>query len=404
MASSRGVPAPLLVRVDGSAPPIRLNRPLTIVGSKLQSHLRIVSAAISGSHALLLNLGNNILLRDLMSRSHVYVNDREVAECRLKYGDVVRFGEMRFRFLDQDVLRESLEKFRSPPARFDLEDAEPVNVSSPLFVIGRQQGADLVLEDEEVSKAHAVLFEHAGQRILRDLGSRRGTIVDGRPIRAVSLRGGEVIRIGRTILRYQTSSPVVENQGDTEQNSSQSVVELQQNDMAPVAEEESELAAEPAASDEAPPDSHVFVEEAVVVDSPSSLAPATDEDLEPWSDHLVRLESDEVQLVPKVELEQAAPPAVERQGKFEEPKPTAPPQIPPESPARSGGRLAADPLSEFVGDGLLTMSSESDLEESAPPAATGVKSPPRHLLLVAVILIAVLAIAAVAAWHRLFGK
>lgn len=142
-------------------------------------------------------------LRDLMSRTHTYVNDRQVSECRLKYGDVLRFGEMRFRFVDLDVLRQSLAGARTSPAEL-LHDgaATPLAVCSPIFVIGRQRGADLRLSGKLVSKVHAILYEHAGKHTLRDLSSQ-GTLVDGQRIRSVELKGGETIEIDGLQVRYR---------------------------------------------------------------------------------------------------------------------------------------------------------------------------------------------------------
>jgi pSer/pThr/pTyr-binding forkhead associated (FHA) protein len=199
---------PVLVRVGGSAASVRLNRALTIVGSKQHSHLRIVSPAISGSHALLLNLGNHVFLRDLMSRTHVVVNGGQVRDCPLKDGDVVEFGEMRFRFVDSDVLRQSLSSVRPAPGRLESRaGAAAVVLSEPLWIIGRQAGADLVVAEANVSKAHAVIYEHEGHRVLRDLGSRHGTQVNGEPIRSSRLNEGDVIEIGGWTWTYHAADP-----------------------------------------------------------------------------------------------------------------------------------------------------------------------------------------------------
>jgi pSer/pThr/pTyr-binding forkhead associated (FHA) protein len=254
MANRRDVASPVLMRLESeSAQVVRLDRPLTIVGSKLHSHLRIVSQAISGSHALLLNLGNHVFVRDLMSRTHVFVNDRQVTEAQFKYGDVLRFGEMRFRFADTDVVRPSLARIRSEPARLHLPGRpDPVVVEAPLFVFGRQKGADMVLESSRVSKAHAVLYMQAGGWMLRDLGSREGTLVNGTPIRAMALTGGEAVRIGRTSFTFEAPK-TRENGVDGELVASDGAVADQ-----PAAEESER--------------EHVFVEEpAIVIDAPGEI-------------------------------------------------------------------------------------------------------------------------------------
>ncbi|MGB7587565.1 MAG: trypsin-like peptidase domain-containing protein [Solirubrobacterales bacterium] len=70
------------------------------------------------------------------------------------------------------------------------------------FVIGRDEGADFVLDDQEVSREHAILKELPGGRAeLRDMGSRNGTFVNGKRIsEPIVLEGGEEIKIGDTVL------------------------------------------------------------------------------------------------------------------------------------------------------------------------------------------------------------
>lgn len=255
MATRRDAASPILMRLDSqSAQAIRLDRPLTIVGSKLHSHLRIVSPAVSGSHAVLLNLGNHVFVRDLMSRTHVFVNDREVAAAtQLNYGDVVRFGEMRFRFVDANVVRQSPTRVRSAPAELHFYGRPDIaTIDKPVFVFGRQPGADLVLDSRRVSKSHAVLYMQAGGWMLRDLGSREGTLVNGAPIRTIALTGGEIIRIGRTAFTFEIPSRHNAADGATAQPTT--------------------VLSEPEA--EEPNESHVFVGEPVVVDGGLTTEPA----------------------------------------------------------------------------------------------------------------------------------
>lgn len=204
---ARPISAPLLVRLDApDVPPVRLNRALTIVGSKGHSHVRIMSRAISGSHAVLLNLGNNVFVRDLMSRTHTYVNERQVSECRLKYGDVLRFGEMQFRFTDTNLLRQSISSVASSPASLLLENSQQSRaLQSPVFVIGRNRGADLHLDRAQISKVHAVVFQRPDGHVLRSL-SRYDTRVNGQPVRLFELKDRDTIEIGGFHFRYLTEA------------------------------------------------------------------------------------------------------------------------------------------------------------------------------------------------------
>jgi transcriptional regulator with GAF, ATPase, and Fis domain len=61
----------------------------------------------------------------------------------------------------------------------------------------------LVLDDAEVSRAHAVFENREGRWTLRDLDSRNGTFINGSRITAVEPTDGDVIRIGTHLLLFQ---------------------------------------------------------------------------------------------------------------------------------------------------------------------------------------------------------
>ena len=70
-------------------------------------------------------------------------------------------------------------------------------------VIGRQD-ADLVLEDPEVSRRHAVLRRSGESVVIEDLDSTNGTFVEGERIRKpVTVGPGDQVRVGRTTLEIE---------------------------------------------------------------------------------------------------------------------------------------------------------------------------------------------------------
>jgi pSer/pThr/pTyr-binding forkhead associated (FHA) protein len=79
-----------------------------------------------------------------------------------------------------------------PGSRFDLaEDA----------IIGRVD-AGVTLDDDEVSRYHAVIRVRGDEADITDLGSTNGTFVDGRRLSGrATLSNGSLIRVGRTELR-----------------------------------------------------------------------------------------------------------------------------------------------------------------------------------------------------------
>jgi FHA domain len=69
--------------------------------------------------------------------------------------------------------------------------------------IGRQD-ADLVVEDPEVSRRHAVLRHSGGSVVVEDLDSTNGTFVNGERIRTpITVGPGDQVRVGRTTLEIE---------------------------------------------------------------------------------------------------------------------------------------------------------------------------------------------------------
>ena len=68
--------------------------------------------------------------------------------------------------------------------------------------LGRAESARVVLDDTSVSAHHAMLRPLDGGWAIEDLGSRNGTMVNGRPVTTqVSLNCGDAIQLGRVRLR-----------------------------------------------------------------------------------------------------------------------------------------------------------------------------------------------------------
>lgn len=71
------------------------------------------------------------------------------------------------------------------------------------LAIGRQD-TDLVVEDPEVSRRHAVLRRSDGSVIVEDLDSTNGTFVNGERIRSpIAVGPGDQIRVGQTTLEIE---------------------------------------------------------------------------------------------------------------------------------------------------------------------------------------------------------
>jgi two-component system, NtrC family, response regulator GlrR len=83
-------------------------------------------------------------------------------------------------------------------------------VASERIVIGADPSADVTIDDAALSKFHCEVRIADGVTIVRDLGSRNGTSVDGVPVIEAPLRDGAQLAIGRTRLRFDVGSRDVE--------------------------------------------------------------------------------------------------------------------------------------------------------------------------------------------------
>ncbi|MEW8958502.1 MAG: DUF3662 and FHA domain-containing protein [Moorella sp. (in: firmicutes)] len=72
-------------------------------------------------------------------------------------------------------------------------------------VIGRHPACDFLLTDEQVSRRHCQLEESHQRVLVVDLGSRNGTLINGKRVERAFLTPGDCIQVGRTVLELQLS-------------------------------------------------------------------------------------------------------------------------------------------------------------------------------------------------------
>jgi DNA-binding NtrC family response regulator len=81
---------------------------------------------------------------------------------------------------------------------------ERVYVLEKDAVVGRDRAADVVLASGGVSRKHCVIERtREGGLILRDLGSKNGTLVNGERVEKARLREGDVLKVGEAELRVE---------------------------------------------------------------------------------------------------------------------------------------------------------------------------------------------------------
>jgi pSer/pThr/pTyr-binding forkhead associated (FHA) protein len=80
------------------------------------------------------------------------------------------------------------------------EKGKAHKLTKPRVVLGRQ-GADIPLNDAEISRYHCVLEVRESYINLKDMDSTNGTFYDEERVRAAMLQDGAEFRIGTSLIR-----------------------------------------------------------------------------------------------------------------------------------------------------------------------------------------------------------
>jgi pSer/pThr/pTyr-binding forkhead associated (FHA) protein len=120
-------------------------------------------------------------------------------------------GHSAIALLDPRTRGRSIARDQAPPGRYlSIEDNDEVlliPLERPITHIGRGLTSDIRLEDANVSRRHAIVAQRGdGVRVLDDR-SANGTFLNGRPVTIAYLADGDVLRVGRVVLRFVVIPP-----------------------------------------------------------------------------------------------------------------------------------------------------------------------------------------------------
>lgn len=162
------------------------------------------------------------------AKAAVHVNGRPVREkAILRLGDMIGAGDVRM------VMRPDQDRTEKPPkATADSETRQRSTpprvvvrgVSGGYFgkiialrsktVIGRGNDCDLVLNEPEMSRRHAIIENTPEGLFLRDLGSSNGTFVNGTSVRDTVLKPGDQLAFDQNRFLIEAPGYLLQMPGD----------------------------------------------------------------------------------------------------------------------------------------------------------------------------------------------
>lgn len=203
---------------SGTGQSIEIHRAVSLVGSRSGCKITLRYADVSAVHCAIVNTGEEVYLRDLVSKSGTHLNGLP-AECeKLADGDIIRVGQWEISLeihtpTSDDGTNSSALNLDPAPTVLALKNCNGgslVKLRRPVSLISRKAGADFVVQDKLVSRAHAAVFLLNGQPVICDLLSENGLMINEEPSRFGVIHSGDTLTLGRAKVRVVIPSPTIQ--------------------------------------------------------------------------------------------------------------------------------------------------------------------------------------------------
>ena len=203
--------------------PVQLREGEAGIGSADDNQFVIQGPGVLPRHAWISINDDGAVLRPAESGAQLRLNERPVQSMAiLGDGDRIELGE------NTTILVSMPTQTRNPSAPESVDDrATQVRRIPPKFLlrgaagaqagrlvpiygrllIGRTAECDLVLEESGIADQHAVLKTLSEGLFLRDLGSAKGSLVNGKRVRDCELRHGDQLEFGQVRFLVQSVNP-----------------------------------------------------------------------------------------------------------------------------------------------------------------------------------------------------
>lgn len=210
-------PTLIILLPSGLTQQVDLNRDSFDLGREPDNDIILSAEIVSRKHARLERRSDAWHYTDLDSKNGTFLNGERIHSLRVEDGMSLQLGGKRERAV---VLTFQLGGEKEMPAQIPAgmetaaESPSPTSGYVPLRpvtpsgtgrqVIGRGKEADIHLDAPVISRRHAVLQSGRAEWSITDLGSKNGTVLNGKRIsRTELLKVGDIIQIGPFRMEYE---------------------------------------------------------------------------------------------------------------------------------------------------------------------------------------------------------
>lgn len=201
-----------------------------VVGRGRGADLRLPHAGVSTHHATLHRQGEQYVIVDNNSTNGTFINGARLPAMtpkQLHSGDLIAVGEFAvlFQLSDSAVMLTTSDRSAEMARRIvrELRNGLHLSASRPVLrviagpqqgrelqvptppcrmIIGRSEHCDLPLSDTDASREHIEVSSTLDGCYVRDLGSKNGILINGKPATQRLLSDGDHLVIGHTELVY----------------------------------------------------------------------------------------------------------------------------------------------------------------------------------------------------------
>lgn len=195
---------------------IACNRVVTLVGSRHGVRANLQCDKVAPVHLAIVNNGVDVFAVDMLSPTGTLLNGLKMQHEKLNDGDRLEIGTFDFAVEIRKPPRNGngdlhldLEPAPQAIALEHIETGRLLQPNRPVCLIGRRHGCDVVLDDHQVSRAHALLLTYNERPAVMDLLTPAKTFVNGQPVGFQTLSDGDVLMIGDAQFRVRVVEPKV---------------------------------------------------------------------------------------------------------------------------------------------------------------------------------------------------
>ncbi len=196
---------------------IECRRVVTLLGSREGCKLVLRHGGVAAVHLAIVNDGSKLLATDLVTKHGTLLNGLKMEQEQLNDGDMLTIHPWEFRV----DIGEPTPSGRADVHPFGLEPSPHVvalehvgsgRVLQPgrdACIIGRRNGCDIVLSDNQVSRVHALVFSYFSRPAIFNLLASNQTFVNGQAVQFRRLKDADAITVGESEFRVRlVDSPV----------------------------------------------------------------------------------------------------------------------------------------------------------------------------------------------------